>query len=150
MPHHALRTATLALTLSLPAAALADAHAADPFAPVDLQYGESYLATTLIGTRVHVTEDTLDPRTPYPAGTVAEWDDIGEIGDLIVGVDGSLQAVVIDVGGFLGLGEKEVAVQWSSLVGVREDDDPQEYFLGMNATQAMLEAAPELERTPVD
>ena len=130
--------------LGLPA--LADGHAADPFAPVTLQYGETYLATTLIGTRVHAVDVDIDPTVALPAGTVAEWDDIGEIGDLIIGVDGSLQAVVVDVGGFLGLGEKEVAVSWSALRGVREDDDPDEWFLGVTATEEALEAAPALER----
>ena len=147
-----LRTAAL-VAATAPAAAFADGHAADPLASVTLEFGQNYLATTLIGQRVHavdMSEMTIDPATPLPAGTVAEWDDIGEIGDLIVGVDGTLQAVVVDVGGFLGLGEKEVAVRWDALVGVREDDDPSEYFLGLNATQEMLDAAPELERVEAD
>lgn len=44
---------------------------------------------------------------------------IGDVTDVIVGRDGSAKAVVIGVGGFLGIGEKNVAVpfsavQWSS------------------------------------
>ncbi|MFO6466208.1 PRC-barrel domain-containing protein [Jannaschia sp. KMU-145] len=144
-----LRTslATLALTGT---AALADGHAAAPFSVTTLEYGQSYLATTLIGTRVHATDGEIDPTAALPAGTVADWDDIGEIGDLIIGVDGSLQAVVIDVGGFLGLGEREVALDWSALRGVREDDDPGEYFLGVTMSEGMLEDAPELVRTPAE
>ncbi|MBM2575271.1 PRC-barrel domain-containing protein [Jannaschia sp. Os4] len=143
-------TAAAALALALPGAASADGHAASPFAEPSVEYGQSYRATTLLGTRVHAVEVELDPTVPLPAGTVAEWDDIGEIGDMIIGVDGSLEAVIVDVGGFLGLGEKEVALNWSALRGVREDDDPEEYFLGVNLTQEMLEAAPEVERVPAN
>src|SRR5690606_29898279 len=34
-------------------------------------------------------------------------ENIGEIGDVILTDDGSVDAVIIDVGGFLGIGEKE-------------------------------------------
>ena len=141
----------VALVLGVaPTIALADGHAAGPFAESTLQYGESYMATTLMGTRVHATEMELTPGMTLPAGTVAEWDDIGEIGDLIIGVDGSLQAVVVDVGGFLGLGEREVAITWDMLRPVREDDDAEEYFLGVNATAGMMESAPEVRRVDTD
>lgn len=40
---------------------------------------------------------------------------VGEIEDLLLGVDGRIVAVVIGVGGFLGMGEKAVAVPWSEL-----------------------------------
>ncbi|WP_167766830.1 PRC-barrel domain-containing protein [Jannaschia formosa] len=121
-----------------------------PFSTTTIQYGEKYLATTLIGTTVHATEVEFDAMTPLAAGTVAEWDEIGEIGDMIIGVDGTLEAVVIDVGGFLGIGAKEVAVDWAALEGVREEDDPSEWFLVVTITQDALEAAPELERVPAE
>lgn len=142
----------------IPAAALcalgvgasADGHATAPFSTTTLEYGESYLATTLIGTRVHAIDQDIEANAVFPAGTVGEWDDIGEIGDLVIGVDGTLQAVVIDVGGFLGIGEREVALDWSALRGVREDDDPGEWFLGVTMSEGMLESAPELERVPAE
>lgn len=40
---------------------------------------------------------------------------IGEINDLIVADDGGIKAVVIGVGGFLGVGQKDVAVPFKSL-----------------------------------
>ncbi|WGH77374.1 PRC-barrel domain-containing protein [Jannaschia ovalis] len=145
-----LRPLTVAAAIALTAPmALADAHSDSPFADGTLQYGEDYLATTLIGTRVHITEDELLPGVALATGTVDEWDDIGEIGDMIIGVDGTLDAVIIDVGGFLGLGEREVAIKWSALRGVYEEDNLQEYFLGLNLTREELEAAPEVTRVPV-
>jgi hypothetical protein len=41
--------------------------------------------------------------------------DLGTINDVIIGSDGNVQAVVIGVGGFLGIGEKNVGVNFDSL-----------------------------------
>jgi sporulation protein YlmC with PRC-barrel domain len=40
---------------------------------------------------------------------------IGEIDDLIVNPDGTVAAAVVEVGGFLGMGEKDVLVNFSAL-----------------------------------
>jgi sporulation protein YlmC with PRC-barrel domain len=45
----------------------------------------------------------------------ANNEDIGEINDVIIGRDGQVMAVVVGVGGFLGIGEKDVAVPMQSL-----------------------------------
>jgi hypothetical protein len=44
-----------------------------------------------------------------------EGKDIGRLVDVLVGQDGQPQAAVIDFGGFLGVGSRKVAVQWSAL-----------------------------------
>jgi sporulation protein YlmC with PRC-barrel domain len=45
----------------------------------------------------------------------AENESIGQINDVLVSQDGSVNAVIIGVGGFLGIGEKNVAVDMSAL-----------------------------------
>jgi len=40
---------------------------------------------------------------------------IGDMKDVLVGPDGKIQALIIGVGGFLGLGEKNVAVDYNYL-----------------------------------
>jgi hypothetical protein len=45
----------------------------------------------------------------------ADNEDIGEINDVIVGQDGRVIAVIVGVGGFLGIGEKNVAVGMTAL-----------------------------------
>jgi hypothetical protein len=40
---------------------------------------------------------------------------IGEISDLLIAPDGKIQAVVVGVGGFLGLAQKDVALPFQSL-----------------------------------
>lgn len=47
---------------------------------------------------------------------------IGTVNDMILGADGSPQAVVIGVGGFLGVGEKNVAIGFDRLSWVVRDD----------------------------
>ncbi|WP_421927465.1 PRC-barrel domain-containing protein [Neoaquamicrobium sediminum] len=68
----------------------------------------------------------------------ANDDNIGEIGDIILSDDGQVEAVIIDVGGFLGIGEKEVAVSMDNLAFLSDADG--EYYLYTTFTQEQLEA----------
>jgi sporulation protein YlmC with PRC-barrel domain len=71
---------------------------------------------------------------------------LGEIDDLVLNKDGAIQAVVIDVGGFLGIGEKPVAVQFDALnVQKNEGGDLR---LMVNASQQQLESAPSYDDQP--
>ena len=40
---------------------------------------------------------------------------VGEINDIVLGKDGKVAAVIVGVGGFLGIGEREVALSYGSL-----------------------------------
>jgi len=48
---------------------------------------------------------------------------LGEIADLVVSDDGEITKVVIDVGGFLGIGEKPVAVEFSEVTFSRGETE---------------------------
>ena len=135
----------LSASALLSGAALADAHSG-MFPEVSVEDGQAYLATTLMGTRIHVAEAELSPGEVLPEGGAAEFDDIGEIGDVVISADGALEAVIVDVGGFLGLGEREVAVAWDAIVPVVEEDDPSDVILVVNASRETLESAPEFDR----
>jgi sporulation protein YlmC with PRC-barrel domain len=63
---------------------------------------------------------------------------IGEIGDVLIGKDGKVDAFVVSVGGFLGIGEKYVAVPFSAIHVV---DKSGKRYLTMNATKDALENA---------
>ncbi|MCZ4256006.1 PRC-barrel domain-containing protein [Sulfitobacter sp. PR48] len=69
----------------------------------------------------------------------ASGESIGEIDDLIVNLDGSVEGAVIGVGGFLGIGEKWVAVKLDSLSA--QQDENGNVTLTSSATKADLEAA---------
>jgi sporulation protein YlmC with PRC-barrel domain len=63
---------------------------------------------------------------------------IGEISDVLVGKDGRVEAFIVSVGGFLGVGEKDVAVPFSA---VRATDKDGKWYLTMNATKDSLKDA---------
>lgn len=67
---------------------------------------------------------------------------LGSVKDLIIGPDGRITAAVLSVGRFLGLGEKDVAVPFSSVLMERKDG---ELRLSLNAAKDALQAAPAFE-----
>lgn len=101
-------------------------------------------ATTFIGMRVYATEASIDA-AEYD-GMQDGWDDIGEINDVILSRDGNVDAVLVDIGGFLGMGERQVAVSMDAIKFVSDTatgDAPDDFFLVMTAARADLEAAPD-------
>jgi hypothetical protein len=69
---------------------------------------------------------------------------IGSISDLIVAPDGTIAAALVGVGGFLGIGEKEVAVPFSSIEVLRNGNDVR--FV-VDTTKEALKEAPSYEET---
>ncbi len=69
----------------------------------------------------------------------AQGETVGEINDIVLANDGSVNAALIGVGGFLGMGEKNVAVQFTDL-NVQETDNDLKITLAMSAEA--LEAMP--------
>ncbi|MFX7879338.1 PRC-barrel domain-containing protein, partial [Acinetobacter baumannii] len=49
-------------------------------------------------------------------------DNIGEVNSLVLTHDGRVKQVVLGVGGFLGIGEKSVAIDWSDLRLIRDSN----------------------------
>ncbi len=101
-------------------------------------------ASDLIGARVYASEGTIDA-SEYN-GVQTDWSDIGEINDVILNRDGMIDAVLVDIGGFLGIGERQAAVSMSSLRFVSDagtTDNPDDWFLVLNANRAAIEGAPE-------
>ena len=68
---------------------------------------------------------------------------IGDINDIVITPEGQVASVIVGVGGFLGIGEKDVAVQYSTIEWVERDG---ERWLVANMTREQLEAAPSFDR----
>lgn len=70
---------------------------------------------------------------------------IGSIGKLLVGADGKITDAVVDVGGFLGMGARSVAMKFDELTVLRKDggDDVRIY---VDVTKETLEAMPRYEK----
>jgi hypothetical protein len=67
-------------------------------------------------------------------------DTIGEVKSVRISQAGQVEAVIVGVGGFLGLGEKEVALDWKDL---RVSDDGRK--VTANLTKDQLKALPEFK-----
>src|SRR5215470_2789441 len=82
---------------------------------------------------------------PPDASTVTKWykqdvydpseKKIGEISDILVDKDGKISAVIVSVGGFLGMGEKHVAVPFDN---IHETQGRRHRLLTMNTTKDAL------------
>ncbi len=86
---------------------------------------------------------------PPSSLTVTDWykqsvydpsnNKIGEIMDVLVAPSGQINAVIVGVGGFLGAGEKDVAVNFSSIKQTKKDN---KVYLTMDTTKDALKNAP--------
>ena len=64
---------------------------------------------------------------------------IGEIKDVLIGSDGKVVAFIVEVGGFIGAGAKDVAVPFTDVKGTKKND---KWYLTMNANKDDLKNAP--------
>jgi sporulation protein YlmC with PRC-barrel domain len=64
---------------------------------------------------------------------------IGDVDDLLIDKEGRVTAMIIGVGGLLGMGEKDVAVPFSSVRAWAKND---KWYLVLNTTKEALKTAP--------
>ncbi len=107
--------------------------------------GPAAYASEIIGARVYVSEASID--ADAYSGVQEGWNDVGEVNDVLLGRDGTVDAVLVDIGGFLGIGERQVAVDMAALKFVQDDaTDADDWFLVLQSDRATLEGAPEYLR----
>jgi sporulation protein YlmC with PRC-barrel domain len=92
-----------------------------------------------IGMEDIIVNDLLG--APVYSTAADDAEEIGTVNDLVITADGDINAVIIGVGGFLGIGEKNVAVDYASLEYVVAADNTWRWVLG--TTREALESAPE-------
>lgn len=83
-------------------------------------------ASTLIGAEVKTTND----------------EEVGPVNELIIDSKGQVVAIVVAVGGFLGMGEKNVAIGWDDVTRTGNADDQE---LRIVMTRDQLSSAPEFD-----
>jgi sporulation protein YlmC with PRC-barrel domain len=86
---------------------------------------------------------------PANSQTVTDWykqnvydpkdQKIGEIMDVLVNPSGQIDAAIVGVGGFLGAGEKDVAVSFNAIKPTKKNDKT---YLTLNTTKDALKNAP--------
>ena len=77
------------------------------------------------------------------AGPNADAAEVGYVKDLVLGASGQISAVVLGIGGFLGAGEKDVAVAYSQVQWTLATDGSLRGVL--SSTKDALEAAPDFK-----
>jgi hypothetical protein len=115
--------------------ATSSAVAPAPRTPIDLQTGYSAVDTDRLATKII--------GSPVYDGTGTDANNLGDINDLILDQNGNVAAVVIGVGGFLGLGEKQVAVDYTSLQWTVAADNTERFVLA--TTKDALTSAPDFK-----
>ncbi len=88
-----------------------------------------------------VSADKLKGTTVYGADNK----DIGSIGDVVLTTDGKIDAIVVDVGGFLGIGQKPVAISMNNLQFMQDNNG--KWFLYTDFTQDQLKNQPAYDAT---
>ncbi|MEQ8394421.1 PRC-barrel domain-containing protein [Thalassobaculum sp.] len=93
---------------------------------IDNASATGYLASNLMGKTVYTS-------------AAADAQAIGNVNDVVIGEDGSVRAVIVGAGGFIGIGEKEVAIDFKRLTMQKTGDGVR---LVSALTKQELEVAP--------
>jgi hypothetical protein len=72
-------------------------------------------------------------------------DDLGRVVDVLADSTGRVRVAIIDFGGFLGVGDRRIAVDWPLLRFNPDRNDPS---LLLSVTREKLKAAPEYKDNP--
>jgi hypothetical protein len=105
------------------------------------------------------TEVPVPPAQPAPSAVVLDTrdaqailgksvrsvagEDMGRLVDVVVDRNGQPRAAVIDFGGFLGVGSRKIAVDWTVLKFLR--DDGKQNVVTVELTKDQVKAAPEFK-----
>jgi sporulation protein YlmC with PRC-barrel domain len=103
-------------------------------APADLtatniDASKAILASSFIGSTVYSTAN----------------ENVGDINDLVFDAEAKINAAVIGVGGFLGMGEKDVAVPLNKITMTKDENGVNKFVI--SATREELDAAPAFDKT---
>jgi len=107
---------------------------------VSAQHSDQWAFSTFKGT------DVIGPDNAH----------VGDVSDMLIEKDGKVVALIVGVGGFLGIGEKNVAIDMSAFEVMPADagvtnavrattDDPTKIKLKVSWTKDQLKAAPDFE-----
>lgn len=111
----------------------ADTNAA-PADATPVQPADGALASNIMG------EDVYN-------GTGDDAENIGDVKDIVLSKDGTAESLVIGVGGFLGLGTKNVAFDYNKAEWAEKDGDR---WLVVSATKEELQGLPDFDRKAYD
>ena len=129
--------AALSLSLALSFAPLARAESPAPAAPAKPQQQETIDVLVIPLEKLPSYGSIVSAWYKQPVYDMNEKK-LGKISDMLFNADGSISAVMMDVGGFLGIGAKHVAVPVTAITITAKNDKS---WLTMNTTKDILKKA---------
>lgn len=129
-----LATGAYAQDTTAPAPAPAAPTEAAPATPEVIPHADGFLATNIIGENVYNS-------------TAEDAETIGDVNDIVLAADGTADQLIIGVGGFLGIGEKNVALPYKEFDWAEKNGDR---WLVMATTKEQLQALPDFDRRGYD
>lgn len=106
-------------------------------------------AVLLVATGSAMAANELMTSIPSDSVTVTDWykqnvydpqnNKIGQIMDVLVSPEGKVDSLIVGVGGFLGAGEKDVAVDFHAIKRTTKNNS---IYLTMNTSKDELKSAP--------
>jgi len=106
-----------------------------PRSPITITTGYAAVDTDRLATKII--------GSPVYDGTAKDSNNLGNINDLVLDNNGNVAAVVIGVGGFLGIGQKQVAVDYAALKWSTAADNTERFVLA--TTKDELTSAPDFK-----
>jgi sporulation protein YlmC with PRC-barrel domain len=112
--------------------------------------------TTMPKTTAAPAEQAAPAKTAVSAGEISASDlinksvknasneTVGDINDLRIDASGKIASVIVGVGGFLGMGEKDVALPYDQLAFTRDADG--KLLVTAKVTKESLQSAPEWKK----
>ena len=88
-------------------------------------------------------QDFWDRGEPFGA-VAADWGEVGEVEDLVINDAGGVVGVTVEVGGFLGIGEKTVLVPLADLRLVQRPE-AEGFFIVTRMSNEQFEASDDIE-----
>ena len=135
---HMLTAAAMSLGLAVALSAL----------PARSQEIQALAADRLDDAPVYALAETYDATfwdSGEPFGAVTgDWGEVGEVEDVLIDISGSVLGVTVEVGGFLGIGEKTVLIPLADMRLVQQPDDSDLYIV-TRLSNEQLEELPEIE-----
>lgn len=119
---------------------------ATPTAPADTMQAPADSATAPAAQGDAVLAGNVIGESVYN-GSGDDAEKIGDVTDLVIDGTGSVKSMIVGVGGFLGVGQKDVEVDYKTAEWTERNGDR---WIVMAMTKEQLEALPTFDRTPYD
>lgn len=149
MMKHTLTAAALAVAMATPAfaqTATPDAPAMNKQPTTQMAPGSASSTTGAMSDQTFVSSqqstDWLGSKLIGASVYGPDNASIGEVNDVVIASDGKINAVVVGVGGFLGVGEKNVALAFDQLNVTRKPDSAAIDKITVSFTKDQLKSAP--------